>query len=293
MHARRALTLTSLCASLCLVGPVLLAAPAQAGPGVQANPPSWGLDRIDQPDGLDQLYRYESRAETVTVYVLGTGVDPDVPDLAGRVLPGKDFVDNDDDAADGNGNGTMLAGIVGGERFGVAKDVRIVPVRVLDDTGAGSVEGVIAGVDWVRQNAQQPAVALFSLGGGASEPLDSAVRALAETVPVVVPAGNSASDASDFSPARVTEAVTVASSDISDNVSSTSNYGSAVDLYAPGVDVLSEGLDGVEQTFSGSTAAAAHVAGGVVSAATQGTLSGVPSGTPDRLLYTLSAPPGA
>ncbi|OZM74207.1 serine protease [Amycolatopsis antarctica] len=293
--------------ALCAIAPVLLAPPAHADPGEQVDPPSWGLDRVDQRAGGDGRYRYETTAETVTVYVLGTGVAAGAPDLAGRVQPGKDLVDGDDDAADGNGNGTLLASIVGGERFGIAKDVRIVPVRVLDDTGAGSIDNVIAGVDWVRENAEQPAVALFSLGGSASEPLDAAVRQLAETVPVVVPAGNSATDASEVSPARVPQALTVAASDSADGASGTSNYGPAVDLYAPGVDVTGEGLGGEAVTFSGSTAAAAHVAGGValyralhpqasgadsaaavVSAATEGALSGVPAGTADRLLYTLT-----
>lgn len=304
MTSRRNRTLATLgIAALAAVG---LATPAHAAAGEQPDPPSWGLDRIDQREGGDNLYKYETRAETVTVYVIGTGVAPDTADLAGRVAPGKDFVDGDDDADDGNGNGTWLAGIVGGEEFGVAKDVRIVPVRVLDDQGSGTTEGVIEGITWVRDNAEQPAVALVGLGGSADQALDAAVAALAETVPVVVPSGNDATDAENISPARVPEALTVAAADSSDGAAATSNHGSAIDLFAPGVDIPAEGLDG-PVTYSGSTAAAAHVAGGaalyralhpdatataaaaaVVDNATADVLTNVPDGTANRLLYTLT-----
>ncbi|UJW32812.1 S8 family peptidase [Saccharothrix sp. AJ9571] len=295
----RAVTMVSAVALLAL------AAPAHAGPGEQPNPPSWGLDRIDQRAGLDQLYRYETRAETVTAYVIDTGVST-VPDLAGQLLAGKDFVDGDDNAADGNGHGTHLASIIGGEQYGVAKDVKIVPVRVLDANGSGSVSTVVAGIDWVARNAVQPAVAVLGVGGSPNTAIDNAVRGLAAVVPVAVPAGGSASDAGKFSPARVAEALTVASSDHRDRAASSSNYGASVDLYAPGVSIPSPAPDGSVRVLSGTSTAAAHVTGAaalyralhptatapqaaqaVVDAATKDKLAGVPAGTPNRLLFSL------
>ncbi|WP_246258026.1 S8 family peptidase [Amycolatopsis anabasis] len=283
--------------------------PAHANGGEQPKPPSWGLDRIDQRENaLDQIYRYETRAETVTAYIVDTGIDAKNPEFAGRVDPGKDFVDNDDDAADDNGHGTHLAGIVGGEQFGVAKGVRLVGVRVLDKTGSGSTENIIKGIDWVTQNARQPAVAILGLGGGPNDKLDDAVRRLAAVVPVAVPAGGSGSDASGFSPARVAEALTVGASDPKDAKYGPSNYGSVVDLFAPGANIPSvvPGKPG-SVVFSGTSPAAAFVTGAaalyralhpeataeatakaLVDNATKDKLTGLPNGTANRLLYTLS-----
>ncbi|QFU93098.1 S8 family peptidase [Amycolatopsis sp. YIM 10] len=289
-----------------LAAVLAIATPAQAGPGEQPNPPSWGLDRIDQRTGFDQLYRYETRAETVTAYVIDTGVSP-IQDLAGQVLAGKDFIDGDTNPADGNGHGTHLAAIIGGEKYGVAKDVKIVPVRVLDNNGSGTVSNVVAGIDWVRQNAVQPAVAVLGVGGAPNTTIDNAVRGLAAVVPVAVPAGGSASDAGNFSPARVPEVLTVASSDQQDRAAGSSNHGASVDLYAPGVSIPSPTADGGVRVLSGTSTAAAHVTGAaalyralhpgatapqaaqaVVDAATKDKLTGVPAGTPNRLLYTLT-----
>jgi subtilisin family serine protease len=125
--------------------------------GEQLNPPSWGLDRIDQRDlPLDGVYRYPNEAASVTAYVIDTGVRPTHQDFGGRVLAGYDFVDDDTDAGDGNGHGTFVAGIIGGTRFGVAKQIRIVPVKVLDANGSGTIVDVIAGIDWVTAHAVGP-----------------------------------------------------------------------------------------------------------------------------------------
>ncbi|MFD9892802.1 S8 family peptidase [Amycolatopsis sp. NPDC059027] len=287
-------------------------APAQSSPqGVQPNPPSWGLDRIDQRTGLDRNYRYATEAADVTVYVIDSGVDAKHPDFEGRVAVGKDFLGDGTgtDTTDTNGHGTRLAGVAAGKTFGVAKKARIVPVRVIDKDGGGATEKIIAGIDWVRQNAHQPAVAVLGIGGAPNEKLDDAVRALAGAVPVAVPAGGSGSDASAFSPARVTEALTVAGSDIQDKASPRSNYGSTVDLYAPGVDIPGPVAGGqgaspltgtsMSAAFVAGAAAlyrsrhpqatAAQVADGLVAAASKNALSGVPDGTPNRLLYTSPA----
>ncbi|WP_291418759.1 S8 family peptidase [Actinophytocola sp.] len=275
--------------------------------GTQVDPPSWGLDRIDErKQPLDGLYTYPNRAENVTAYVIDTGVSPTHQDFGGRVAPGYDFIDDDTDADDGNGHGTFMAGIIAGELFGVAKDATIVPVKVLDDNGSGSISDVIAGIDWVTANAVHPAVANMSLGGGANVALDNAVRAsIASGVTYSVVAGGSNADASNFSPARVAEAITVGGSDRDDCVASFSNYGPALDIYAPGVQITGPwiGSDTATMTLSGS-ASAPHVAGGaalylhdhptatpaevaahLTSTATRCLLCNVPPNTVNALLY--------
>ncbi|MFD8498903.1 S8 family peptidase [Amycolatopsis sp. NPDC059657] len=284
-------------------------APAQADVREQANPPAWGLDRIDQAKGVDSAYHYETRAENVTVYIIDSGVDATIADFGGRVEQGKDFLKKDSvDTADTNGHGTQLAGVVGGKSYGVAKGAAIVPVRVIGADGTGLTENLLAGIDWTAKNAKQPAVALLGIAGVPNDALDAAVKRLAEVMPVVVPAGGDSADVAGLSPARVPEVLTVGSSDKQDRVSATSDFGPGLDLYAPGVDIAAPRKGGqVAGSITGTSIAAAHVAGaaalyrslnpekkpaevaqGLVDNATKNALSGVPEGTANRLLYTLT-----
>ncbi|MFI1396977.1 S8 family peptidase [Streptomyces sp. NPDC020681] len=274
----------------------------------QDNPPSWGLDRIDQADTAgDSKYTYpDSAGEGVTAYVIDTGVRISHKDFEGRATHGFDAVDNDDSADDGNGHGTHVAGTIAGAAHGVAKKAKIVAVRVLDDNGSGTTEQVVAGIDWVTKNHQGPSVANMSLGGGADEALDEAVRkAIASGVTFGVAAGNESSDASQGSPSRVKEAITVASSTKEDEQSSFSNFGEIVDIYAPGSDITSAWNDSDEgtKTISGTSMATPHVVGAaaiylgahqdatpeqVATALTEGAtpdkISNPSEGTPNKLL---------
>ncbi|MEU8887643.1 S8 family peptidase [Streptomyces sp. NPDC048442] len=232
----------------------------------QDNPPSWGIDRIDQADTAgDKKYTYpDSAGEGVTAYVVDTGVRITHKDFGGRAVSGFDAIDNDDNADDGNGHGTHVAGTIAGTAHGVAKKAKIVAVRVLDDAGSGTTEQVVAGIDWVTKNHKGPSVANMSLGGGADPALDEAVKkAIASGVTFAVAAGNDASDAKDHSPARVPEAITVASSTNEDAQSDFSNFGSLVDIYAPGSDITSSWNDSDEgtKTISGTSMATPHVVG--------------------------------
>ncbi|MEU6975084.1 MULTISPECIES: S8 family peptidase [unclassified Streptomyces] len=232
----------------------------------QEKPPSWGLDRIDQTETAgDEKYTYpDGGGEGVTAYVIDTGVRISHQDFGGRATHGFDAVDNDDSADDGNGHGTHVAGTIAGTAHGVAKKAKIVAVRVLDDNGSGTTEQVVAGIDWVTKNHSGPSVANMSLGGGADEALDAAVqRAIASGVTFAVAAGNESTDAGQGSPARVPEAITVASSTKDDEQSDFSNFGAVVDLYAPGSDITSDWNDsdtGVK-TISGTSMATPHVVG--------------------------------
>ncbi|MEV7727805.1 S8 family serine peptidase [Streptomyces sp. NPDC087917] len=255
----------------------------------QPNPPSWGLDRIDQTatEG-DKKYDYpDSAGEGVTAYVIDTGIRVTHKDFGGRATHGFDAVDNDDSADDGNGHGTHVAGTIAGTSHGVAKKAKLVAVRVLDDNGSGTTEQVVAGIDWVTQHHSGPSVANMSLGGGADEALDEAVRrAITSGVTFAVAAGNESADAGQGSPSRVTEAITVASSTIDDAQSSFSNFGSVVDLYAPGSDITSDWNDSDTgtKTISGTSMATPHVVG-----AAAVYLAGHPSSTPAQTAAALTA----
>ncbi|MFF3427149.1 S8 family serine peptidase [Streptomyces sp. NPDC002602] len=274
----------------------------------QPNPPSWGLDRIDQRAlPLDNSYTYPDKAgEGVTAYIIDTGVRISHTDFGTRASYGYDAIDNDNTAQDGHGHGTHVAGTVGGTAYGVAKKAKIVGVRVLNNQGSGTTAQVVAGIDWVTRNAVKPAVANMSLGGGADSALDTAVRnSIAAGITYAVAAGNESTDASTKSPARVAEAITVGATTNTDAKASYSNYGSILDLFAPGSSITSSWGTGdtATNTISGTSMASPHVAGaaalylsqnptstpaqvsaGLVAAATPNVVTGAGAGSPNRLL---------
>ena len=277
----------------------------------QSNPP-WGLDRTGQRDlPLNQSYSYTATGSGVNVYIIDTGIRRTHTQFGGRAVVGFDAIGDGRNTTDCNGHGTHVAGTVGGSTFGIAKSVRLFAVRVLNCSGSGSNSGVIAGVNWVTANHIDPAVANMSLGGGASTALDTAVRnSIAAGVTYAVAAGNSNTNAANSSPARVAEAITVGSSTINDARSSFSNFGSVVDIFAPGSSIPSSWFtsDTATATLSGTSMASPHVAGvaarflqsnpgsspatvrnEIVNQATLNHLSGIPTGTANRLLFWSSA----
>jgi subtilisin family serine protease len=277
----------------------------------QSNPP-WGLDRIGQRDlPLNQTYSYTTTGSGVNVYIIDTGIRRTHTQFGGRAVAGFDSVRDGQNTNDCNGHGTHVSGTVGGSTYGVAKAVRLYAVRVLNCSGSGTNSGVIAGVDWVTANHLSPAVANMSLGGGVSTALDTAVRnSIASGVTYAIAAGNSNINAANTSPARVGEAITVGASTINDARASFSNFGSVVDIFAPGASILSawRTSDTATATLSGTSMATPHVAGvaarylqnnrtaspatvrnAIVNAATLNHLSGIPTGTANRLLFWSSS----
>jgi subtilisin family serine protease len=272
---------------------------------------TWGIDRIDQRSlPLNGMYTYVSNPGVgVRAYVIDTGVLANHADLSGRVAQGWSTLDNSTNTSDCNGHGTHVAGTLAGSTFGVAKSATIVPVRVLDCAGSGSMSGVIAGVDWAIADHQAgvPAVANLSLGGGASTALDTAIQSLTnDGVTVVVAAGNSATNACNVSPARAPSAITVAATDAADAQASFSNFGSCVDLYAPGVSITSAWYTSSTSSasLSGTSMSAPHAAGvaavtlalkptmtpadvtsSIITSTTQGVVLSATTGTPNRLLF--------
>lgn len=288
-------------------------------PGAFENPQPrapWGLDRINQRNlPLDKSYRYENDGGGVNAYIIDTGILPTHWEFqGGRASAIYDAVDREGGGIDCNGHGSHVAGIIGGQTFGVAKKVRLLGVRVLNCQGSGSWSDVIDGVNFVtwhsRQSSQQsyPAVANMSLAGGTNRAAEAAVRnSIRAGVTYVVAAGNGNSDARDYSPAGLSEAITVGATGQNDSRGEFSNYGPALDLFAPGVAIPSAwiGSDLMFAYASGTSMASPHVAGVValylqthrtaspaavrsalVGNSTGGVISNPGEQSPNRLLYT-------
>ena len=225
---------------------------------------SWGLDRIDQRAlPLDNSYSPVGTGTGVDAWIIDTGVDYGLTtEMSFDTTRDWDFVSGDDDASDCEGHGTHVAGTVGSQTYGVAPNVTVIGVRVLNCAGSGTWAGVIAGIDHVVANMSGPTVANMSLSGGTNSSLNTAVaNAVGAGVVMAVAAGNDNTDACSRSPASAPSALTVASSTSSDSRSSFSNYGSCVDLFAPGSSIVSTLKGGGSGTKSGTSMASPHVAG--------------------------------
>ncbi len=274
------------------------------------NNATWGLDRIDQRNmPLSTTYQYDTTASNVHAYIIDTGIRASHADFGGRVTGGFTSISDGNGTGDCNGHGTHVAGTVGGATWGVAKAVRLHPVRVLNCQGSGTNAGVIQGVDWVTANHVKPAVANMSLGGGASTALDNAVtNSINAGVVYAVAAGNDNSNACNYSPARTPSAITVGSSANGDARSSFSNFGTCLDIFAPGSSITSTWStnDTATNTISGTSMASPHVAGvaalylanntsaspsavttALVNNSTPNKITSPGTGSPNRLLYSL------
>ena len=234
--------------------------------GTQAPTPSWGLDRIDQRAlPLNNSYTFPNVTNTVTAWIIDTGIRITHQDFGSRAAHGRDTVDEDNDATDCHGHGTHVAGTVGGTSFGVAKSVQLRAVRVLNCAGSGTTTDIVQGIDFVTaQHTTQLMVANMSLGGGVNTALDNAVaNSIADGVTYAIAAGNSNIDACQFSPARTPTAITLGATQQNDARASFSNFGTCLDLFAPGVNITSAWMtsDTATNTISGTSMASPHACG--------------------------------
>jgi subtilisin family serine protease len=275
----------------------------------QNNPPSWGLDRIDQRNRpLDNSFTYPNTASNVHIYILDTGIRMSHNDFGGRAIHGRNTVNNNNDASDCHGHGTHVAGTAGGTAYGVAKGATLVGVKVLNCSGSGTTTSIVGGVNWVTANAVRPAVANMSLGGpGTNTSINNAVaNSIASGITYSIAAGNSSSNACNFSPAQVSTAITVGATTNTDARASYSNFGNCVNIFAPGSAIAApwHTSNTAINTISGTSMAAPHVAGvaalilsqnpnwspnqvrnKMVADATPGVVSNPGSGSPNLLLY--------
>lgn len=283
---------------------------------VTVNTPAWGIDRIDQLSlPLSNSYTYASNGLGVDAYIIDTGILIGHVDFGNRAVGGYSSVGISSNWIDENGHGTHVAGTVGGTLYGVAKNVNLIAVRVLDAKGSGTTSGVIDGINWVITNhltkATKTAVANMSLGGGVSTALDLAVsNAVSSGIVMCVAAGNNTANAAYYSPARVSVAITVGATGAGTNYdafATYSNYGSVVDILAPGSSIKSDfiGTNSSTAILSGTSMATPHVTGAVAkylslnvsalpstvetyikSTSTKNKITGLKSGTPNALLFS-------
>ncbi|MBT8399193.1 MAG: S8 family serine peptidase, partial [Rhodothermia bacterium] len=219
----------------------------------------WGISRVGGAgDGTG-----------TSACVLDTGVDLDHPDLNVDVAKSVSFV-NGESVDDGHGHGTHVAGTIGAVNnnegvIGVAAGATIVGIKVLSNTGSGTYDDVIAGINHVAANSSLCDVANMSLGGGFSQAVNDAVENASNGTPFTLAAGNESSHAQFFSPASAegNNIYTISAFERRrDRFASYSNYGNPpVDYAAPGSSVKSTYKNGGYATLSGTSMAAPHVAG--------------------------------
>ncbi|CAG8712362.1 7284_t:CDS:2, partial [Cetraspora pellucida] len=238
--------------------------------------PEPGLDRIDQSKvALDKKFAFpDSAGQDVNVFIVDTGIRKTHEEFEGRAKSGGAFCDGCTSDDDGHGHGTQVAGIVAGKTFGVSKKSIVIAIKVLNDTGEGTMSDLLSGLTSVlaqHQNAtNKNTIVSMSLGGPKTYAINSAVKALTHAgVHVVVAAGNDADDACNISPASEPSAITVGAVDIeptdnkTNNIAYFSNFGKCVDIFAPGVHIKSAGNqdDNATLIFSGTSQATPHVSG--------------------------------
>lgn len=243
----------------------------------QNNPPSWGLDRIDQASLPldDKYYSPDWQGEGANIYIMDSGINANHQEFAGRISKDPNqhvWVKSvASDPWDCNGHGTHVAGTAAGSTVGVAKKATLHSIRVIGCDGRLPESGLLAGMDWVAKYARQPAILNMSLGttGGRSTAIEKAAKAIVNAnVMVAVAAGNQGISACNRSPSAEPSVVTVAATRDSDHrwytsATSASNYGSCVDLFAPGVDIVSAAFNNNSGYLigTGTSMASPHVAG--------------------------------
>jgi subtilisin family serine protease len=251
-----------------------------------------GVDRIEADRNPLAAYDGVDTGLAVDIAVIDTGIDFNHPDL--NVVARTDCTVSiqrprckANSGNDGNGHGTHVAGSAaardnGVGAVGVAPGARLWAVKALGDDGSGFASWLIAAIDWVTANANQIEVANMSLGfEGSLSAIDTAIaNSVRAGVVYTVAAGNSAADASTFSPANHPDVITVSAiadfdgrgggkaaatcrTDVDDTLADFSNFGSVVEIAAPGTCIESTWPGGGYAFASGTSMASPHAAGAV------------------------------
>ena len=230
--------------------------------------PAWGLDRIDQREAeLNDTYNYTLTGAGVSVYVFDSGINSSHEEFTGRIEPGFNVINDAYGTEDCSGHGSHTASLIGGTTYGVAKQVKLIPVRVLNcRSGNSSSATLYTAINWVIEHHQTgvPAIINLSVGMSKSIAFNEAAQALiADGLIVVGAAGNQNRDACLYSPASEPSVISVGGIDRAALRASYSNYGSCVDIFAPGSDLVGAwfGSTDIYRSSSGTSNAAPIVSG--------------------------------
>ncbi|BCJ52282.1 hypothetical protein Asp14428_37570 [Actinoplanes sp. NBRC 14428] len=238
-----------------------VAAIAAITPNDPAFRQQWGLTRTN----VGAAWSTTRGSGDVVIAVVDTGVKP-LPDFAGRLLPGYDFVNKDSNATDDHGHGTMAAGVsaaTGNNGTGIAGvcwSCKILPVKALNAKGLGTYSDIAEGVRWAADQGAD--IINLSLGGTADSQLmrDAITYAMSKGALVLAAAGNEGSPALHY-PAAIPDVLAVGGSTATDTRYPWSNYGSSwVDLAAPGCNPA-QGLTGAVSQFCGTSSATPFASG--------------------------------
>jgi subtilisin family serine protease len=249
-----------------LAGLALVAAvQAPAHAAIRATDPAYATQWGIQNSRVNEAWSAVKGSPRVTIAILDTGVSK-LPDFGDRLLPGHDFVNNDDDASDDNGHGTMAAGVAaasGNNRLGVAGVCwfcRILPVKVLGANGSG---GYDKWADGIRYAADRGATVISASFGGDADfgPLRDAVNYATAKGSLVIAAAGNKGTATPHYPAAIPAALAVGAVDEKGARYSWSNYGSSwVDITAPGCNPAQERNGAIGQ-YCGTSSATPFVSG--------------------------------
>ncbi len=222
----------------------------------------WGLRQVQAPAAWALMPR---ALRPAVVAVVDSGVDPSSPDLQGALVPGADFADSTGSTVDQYGHGTMVAGVIaargdnGQGVAGVCWACMIMPIKVLDASGAGSAAGVAQGIRWAADHGANVINMSFVLSGPDADVEAAIAYAHTRGVLVIAAAGNAGSEDATY-PASYPFVVSVAATDDAELLYPWSSHGSWVTLAAPGCS-MTTALGGGFANFCGTSAAAPIVAG--------------------------------
>jgi subtilisin family serine protease len=227
-------------------------------------PEQWGLPVV----GLPEAWTAVPEGRTVIVAVIDSGICVNHPDLVGRVLPGYDFVQSDNDPSDVFGHGCSVAGVIAANSnnaegiAGIAPNVQIMPLRVLDETGIGNYSSIAAAIIYAADNDAD--IINLSLAGPTYSQImaDAVAYAISRGVVIIAAAGNQGRERAYY-PAAFPSVIAVGSIDPDLQRSAFSNYGAEIDIWAPGRDILTITNDG-SYDFESGTSFAAPIVSGIV-----------------------------
>jgi uncharacterized repeat protein (TIGR02543 family) len=224
--------------------------------------PAWGLEAIQVP----QAWQVTQGDPSIIVAVVDSGISAGHPDLSERLVPGYNFIADSSDSMDDYGHGTQVAGIIAAQynqesgASGVAPLSRLMPLKVLDANGEGTVADAAEAIIFAADSGTR--VINLALGTYTeSNVLRAAIEYAAErNILIIAAGGNNGTDEPAY-PAAYPQTLAVGAVDQFHNPCFFSNRGSYIDVAAPGKNILTTSFDGGHQELTGTSAAAAYLSG--------------------------------